>query len=75
VWHYAGDGATTWHGFARAIAEELGEDPARIAPSAAVDPPGGARRPAYSALDTAKLRAIGIVPRPWRVGLADLFAR
>jgi dTDP-4-dehydrorhamnose reductase len=75
IWHYAGDGTTTWHGLACAVAEELGEDPARIAPSVAVDPPGGARRPAYSVLDTAKLRAIGIVPRSWRQGLAELLAR
>lgn len=75
VWHYAGDGATTWHGLACAVAEELGEDPARIAPSVAVDPPGGARRPAYSVMDTQKVRAIGIVPRPWRLGLVELFAR
>ncbi len=72
IWHFAGDGATTWHGLACAIAEALGEDAARIAPSIAVDPPGGARRPAYSVLDTAKLRAIGIVPRPWRLGLVEL---
>ena len=75
MWHYAGEGATTWHGLACAIAETLGEDPARIAASVAVDPPGGARRPAYSVLDTAKLRAFGIVPRPWRLGLAELLAR
>jgi len=75
VWHYAGEPATTWHGLACAIAEELGEDPARIAPSVAVDPPGGARRPPYSVLDTSKLRAIGITPRPWRAGLADLLRR
>ena len=75
VWHYAGDGATTWHGLACAIAGELGEDPARIAPSAGFDPPGAARRPPYSVLATAKLRAIGILPRPWRIGLAELLAR
>lgn len=75
IWHYAGEPATTWHGLACAIAEVRGEDPARIAPIPGVDPPGGARRPPYSVLDTSKLRALGIAPRPWRSGLAELLAR
>ncbi len=75
LWHYAGEPAATWHGLACAVAEELGEDPARIAPVPAVDPPNGARRPPYSVLDTSKLRSLGIAPRPWRTGLAELLAR
>lgn len=75
LWHYAGEPATTWHGLACAIAEVLGEDPARIAPVPGFDAPGGARRPPYSVLDTSKLAAIGIGPRPWRRGLAALLGR
>ncbi len=74
LWHYAGEPATTWHGLACAIAEILGHDPARVAPVPGFDPPGAARRPPYSVLDTTKIAALGIAPRPWRVGLAAVLA-
>jgi len=69
ILHVAGEGATTWYGLALAIARAAGIDPARILPvrSAPTD-----RRPRFSVLDTTKLRSLGIAPRPWAIGLAEV---
>jgi len=73
IYHAAGDGPTTWHGFAAAIVDEAAK--AGRAPRVPVEPiktddyPTAARRPRNSILDTAKLRALGIVPALWIDGL------
>lgn len=69
VYHYCGEGPTTWHGFAVAIAEVLGVDPSRVAPISTEKRAAPARRPAYAVLDTARMRSLGIAPKPWRRGL------
>ena len=76
TFHFANAGATTWCGLAR---ETLALSAARGGPSVAVEPiatsdyPTPARRPANSRLSTARITAdYGIVPRDWRVALADV---
>ncbi len=77
VYHYCGEPATTWHGFASAIVElararELLPVKTVTAITTA-DYPTPAARPANSVLDCARLAArLGIQPRPWRVGLEAL---
>lgn len=78
-YHYCNQGVTTWHGFAEAIvAEARRHRPMRctlVERITTADYPTPARRPAYSVLDTSRLRALGIVPPPWSVGLAQVVAR
>ena len=78
VYHFCNDGETTWHAFASAIIEEA----RRIRPLACekveaittAEYPTPAKRPAYSVLDTSKIRALGIVPPPWQPGVAQVVA-
>ena len=69
VLHYAGDGPTTWYGLAVAIAEALAVDPSAITAIRSDEWSAAAPRPAYAVLDTARMRSLGIAPRPWRPGL------
>jgi dTDP-4-dehydrorhamnose reductase len=78
TYHYAGAGAVTWHGFAEAIfdlaAPRLGRRP-KVERVATADYPTPARRPLNSVLDCGKIgRDYGIVPPPWRDGLAAMLA-
>lgn len=74
VLHATGGGSTTWCGFARAVFEELGMDPGKVAPSTTADNPRPATRPAYSVLSSAAWREAGLTPlRPWREALAAAF--
>jgi dTDP-4-dehydrorhamnose reductase len=77
IFHYAGDGALSWHDFAAAIldaaAPRLGRRP-RLVPIATADYPAAARRPRNSALACMRLSALGIRPRPWRPGLERMVA-
>jgi dTDP-4-dehydrorhamnose reductase len=78
IYHYCGDGPTTWHRFAVAIVDEA----RRLGPLACervdaittAEYPTPARRPARSILDTARIRALGIVPPPWQLGLRAVIA-
>jgi dTDP-4-dehydrorhamnose reductase len=78
VYHYCNDGATTWHAFATAIvAEARARGPIaceRIDGIITAAYPTPTRRPAYSVLDTTRVRALGIVPPSWRSGLALVVA-
>jgi dTDP-4-dehydrorhamnose reductase len=75
TWHLTAAGETSWHGFAVAIVDEahalgLIERKPRVTAIATADYPTPARRPAYSVLDTARLRRyFGITPPDWRAGL------
>lgn len=75
TWHLTATGQTSWHGFAEAIfagavARGLLTRAPRIEPIATADYPTPAARPAYSVLDTARLRAdFGIALPSWQDGL------
>jgi dTDP-4-dehydrorhamnose reductase len=77
TYHYCGEPATTWHGFAEAIVEEACRCETlpvqTIVPIATADYPTLAARPANSVLDCAKLTArLGIQPGLWREGLKTM---
>ena len=78
TYHYCGDGATTWHGFAAAIVEEARRHGPiaceRVEAIATDGYPTAAKRPAYSVLDTALVRRNNISPPSWRVGLRRVVA-
>ena len=75
AYHLAAAGETTWCGFARAIvarAARAGLIPreVEVVPIRTADFPTKARRPAYSVLDTSKLRArFGVALPEWTQGL------
>jgi dTDP-4-dehydrorhamnose reductase len=69
IFHAVNTGATTWHGFALAIAECLGAD-VKILPVSTEEFPRPAPRPRYSVLDTSRLEAeIGRGMPSWRDAL------
>ncbi|KAF1691576.1 dTDP-4-dehydrorhamnose reductase [Pseudoxanthomonas koreensis] len=80
TWHLVADGQTTWHGFAEAIFAEaaatglLPRVP-RVLPIGTADYATPAKRPAYSCLDTSRLRHdFGIGLPAWEQGLAGVIA-
>ena len=74
TYHCTNRGETTWHGFTRAIFEELGADPARVLPTTTDAFPRPAPRPAYSALSPRAWEEAGLPVLPdWREALAEAF--
>jgi dTDP-4-dehydrorhamnose reductase len=70
TWHATSSGQCSWFDLARAVFEELGLDPQRVTPIAAVDFPLPAPRPAYSVLSHEMWAAAGLDPLPpWRDAL------
>lgn len=69
LYHLSAAGATTWYGFAQAI---VGASPRpRVVPIRTADYPTPARRPAYSVLDTRRLRDVfGLDLPPWHTSLS-----
>ncbi|MFD7658092.1 dTDP-4-dehydrorhamnose reductase [Actinosynnema sp. NPDC059797] len=75
VLHATNAGETTWCGFARAVFEELGLDPARVLPCTTDEFPRPARRPAYSVLSGKAWEEAGLPPlRHWREALSEAVA-
>lgn len=76
VYHYTGEGETTWWEFAQAIRDEglktgLLARPCEVQALTTAEYPTKARRPAYSVLSKEKIgRDYGIVPPDWRTSLA-----
>lgn len=66
TFHATNDGAISWYGFVREVLAAAGHDPERVRPIATSDlvPARPAPRPAYSALEGAALRGIGMDPLP-----------
>ncbi len=75
TFHVTNQQETSWFGFARAVLQAAGKDPARVLPiaTAELDPPRPAPRPANSRLDNAALRLAGLPTLPvWNDGLERL---
>ena len=73
-YHGTNRGSVSWHGFARAVFEELGADPARVLPTDAASFAAAAPRPAYSVLSPAAWDDAGLPPfTGWREALAEAF--
>ena len=80
VYHFCGQGVTTWYSFAAAILEEARQREssriARVVPVPSSSYPTVAVRPKYSALDCCKIReSFAIVPPPWERSLSNLMDR
>jgi dTDP-4-dehydrorhamnose reductase len=78
TYHFCNDGVTSWHGFAVAIIEAARAHRAiaceRVEAITTAEYPTPARRPAYSVLDTTRIRAAGAVPPSWRRGVDAVVA-
>jgi dTDP-4-dehydrorhamnose reductase len=77
IYHYCGQGITTWFDFARAIfdAAHLFGYPHTplVAPIPTADYPTAVKRPAFSALDCRLIsQYFGIIPRPWKESLIEV---
>ena len=76
VVHASGAGETTWHGFARALFDNLGRDDIVLDPITTADFPTQAPRPAYSVLSNKRLAGeFGVRMPPWKDGLARCVER
>lgn len=79
VYHIAGSGETSWHGFAIEVfrqSQMWGGETAIVQSIMTKDFPTPAKRPANSRLDSAKLYEIFHIRLPdWRVGVADCVER
>jgi dTDP-4-dehydrorhamnose reductase len=62
TYHGTSSGATSWHGFAQAVADAVGLDPAVVEPTTSEAFVRAAERPAYSVLSHDALRAAGLEP-------------
>ncbi|HZO95357.1 MAG TPA: dTDP-4-dehydrorhamnose reductase [Candidatus Baltobacteraceae bacterium] len=70
--HVAGSGACSWHEFASYAFARLGLGPVEPVRAAA----SAVRRPAFSALESARLAGVGVAPPPpWREGVDAYLAR
>jgi dTDP-4-dehydrorhamnose reductase len=71
LFHVTNAGSCTWHELATATLARAGMN-VSVEPIAAAELALSAPRPAYSVLDTARYRALGLPAlRPWREALAD----
>jgi dTDP-4-dehydrorhamnose reductase len=73
VYHAVNEGAVTWYGYAREALRAAGLDDDVEAVSYK-EWKSTVRRPAFSALENAKLHALGIALPSWREGVADYVA-
>jgi len=73
TYHLVSGGQTSWYGFARAIFAQFGYDDVPVEPVATDAYPTKAERPAYSVLDTTRVRkAFGLDIPTWTEQLDDL---
>ncbi|UZN01920.1 dTDP-4-dehydrorhamnose reductase [Cellulomonas sp. S1-8] len=79
TYHGTSSGETTWYGFARAVVEAAGMDPAIVAPTTSEGAARPAPRPAYSVLGHEALVRAGVAPvgdwaERWRVAADEVLA-
>lgn len=74
TFHVVNAGSCTWYEFARRVVDLAGLQ-ARVEPTTQDAYPMRARRPANSALSTAKLARLGLQLRPWEEALAEYLER
>jgi dTDP-4-dehydrorhamnose reductase len=75
LYHGTNAGATTWYEFASEIFRQATLD-VRVTPITTAEFAAKARRPAYSVLDSSKLRSVtGLAIREWRESLAAYLGR
>jgi dTDP-4-dehydrorhamnose reductase len=76
TFHFAGTGATTWHGFASEIVDAAAQFTGKRSKVIAIgteDYPTAARRPANSELDSSRFAAVfGYSAAPWRARTQDV---
>jgi dTDP-4-dehydrorhamnose reductase len=76
TYHFAGAGATTWHGFAKAILEArypAASSRPKLTAITSAEFPTPAPRPGNSVLDTSRFEHVfGIAIAPWRDGLRSV---
>jgi len=71
LYHLTAEGACSWYEFARAIFELSGGDPSVVVPVSSAAYGAKARRPAYSVLENARMKELGLAPFSfWRDALA-----
>lgn len=71
IYHYSNTGTTNWHAFAVAI-KNISASNCTVNPITTADYPTAAKRPAYSVLDTAKIKEVFPVETPgWRDSLQN----
>ncbi len=69
IYHYSNDGVITWHQFAETI-KELAELSCKVNAIATADYPTPAKRPAYSVMDTSKIKTdFNIKGTDWKESL------
>jgi dTDP-4-dehydrorhamnose reductase len=72
IYHYANEGFVTWHGFTRAIREELGIKACEVAAVTSERFTRPAPRPKNSRFDLSRAQSLpGAFLRPWREALRD----
>jgi dTDP-4-dehydrorhamnose reductase len=69
LYHAANPGPVSWYQFAREVLAQAGLE-RTIEPISSAEWKSNVRRPVYSALENAKLRALGIEIPDWRQGIA-----
>jgi dTDP-4-dehydrorhamnose reductase len=76
IYHFAGEGVTTWHGFASAAIEtfcELTERTVKVEPITTAEFPTKTKRPVNSALDCSKFDAsFGFNRKSWRSEVREI---
>lgn len=70
IYHFTNEGVASWYDFAKAILEFAGKKEVKVMPIRTEDYPTAAERPAYSVLDTCKIKnTYGIEIPYWRDSL------
>ncbi len=72
TYHFTNEGVCTWYDFATEIARQAGHMHCRIVPCSTEEYPTKAHRPAYSVLDTTKIKqTFGLQIPQWQDSLAE----